>query len=618
MHNTDSWNRQAPYKTALEAIQIPLSILPLDAEKRPPKTGGLKPDGTPFRLSWKAYQTEVAPIEKINAWERRFHPTGWGIITGCISKIITLDFDGKEGKRTLDLLGLNPHRQTGSGGFHVDFQHPGWRVKTLNHETSKDRPWAKDYPGLDIRADGGYAAFCGSNTNGTYRWLRPFDPDPLDLLPTALRQALGLLYHPMVEWGLSRIGKYGGRDNACFHLACQLRDTPMPQEQAEAIIADFVRYAPSTNAKGQIESFTIEEALATLKSAYAGSVRQPWESAPSYTPGSNGNIPPAAAASHSFNLTDLGNAERFANQYGERVRWCHVWNSWMIFNGKYWEQDRSDQVDRLAKNTVRSIYVEAANEENKARRQQIDKHAGSSESNRAVRAMLDRAKSELPATPDEFNTNIHLLNCQNGTLDLRNGQKHDHNPADMLTRCLKINYGNVASCPTWHTFITTIFADNEKLIAFVQQALGMSLSGDISEQCLFLCHGGGSNGKTTMLEAVRILLASYAVAANIETFMVRKSEHISNDVAELYGARFVTAEETTLGGRLNEAFIKKATGKQPLRARRLHENEFEFMPASPLNLTRQINTSAKSSYKRLKASSRGWCKVVCPGIRQAV
>ena len=106
----------------------------------------------------------------------------------------------------------------------------------------------------------------------------------------------------------------------------------------------------------------------------------------------------------------------------------------------------------------------------------------------------------------------------------------------------------------------------------------MSLSGDTSEQCLFICHGNGSNGKTTMLEAVRIIMAGYGLAANIETFQVRKYETVRNDIAEMYGARLVTASENTMGSRLNEAFIKKATGKEPLRARRLHENEFEFMP----------------------------------------
>lgn len=279
-----------------------------------------------------------------------------------------------------------------------------------------------------------------------------------------------------------------------------------------------------------------------------------------------------------FNLTDLGNAERFASRYRDTVRWCETWNTWMIFNGKCWEPDRINYVGQLAKRVVRSIYQEAANEPDEPRRKLLAKHASSSESNRAIRAMLDRAKSELPVLPEAFNVHLYLLNCENGTLDLRTGKLRPHRPSDMLTRCLKINYNPQATCQRWATFIDGIFAGDETLISFMQQALGMSLCGDTSEQCLFICHGTGSNGKTTMLETIRIIMGNYALAANIETFQMKKHEGIGNDVAELYGARFVTASENALGSRLNEAFIKKATGKEPLRARRLHENEFEFMP----------------------------------------
>jgi len=280
----------------------------------------------------------------------------------------------------------------------------------------------------------------------------------------------------------------------------------------------------------------------------------------------------------SYNLTDLGNAERFAAKYRDKVRWCETWNTWLIFNGKCWEPDRTGRVDQFGKVVVRLIYNEAAAEPEDDQRKRIAKHANASESNRAVRAMLDRAKSELPAVPDDFNKHLYLLNCNNGTLDLRSGELRSHNPHDMLTRCLKIDYNPLAPFGRWESFIKSIFAEDSDLIQFMKEALGMSLCGDISEQCLFICHGNGSNGKTTMLETIRIIMRDYALAANVQTFQMRKNEGIGNDIAELYGARFVTASENALGSRLNEALIKKATGKEPLRGRRLHENEFEFMP----------------------------------------
>src|SRR6202011_3463889 len=89
---------------------------------------------------------------------------------------------------------LHPHVQTGSGGHHIYFQHPGWPVPTLNSKSSREL--GKYWPGLDIRADGGYAAFCGQNTHGPYRWLHSPELEALDVLPEALRQFLGLLGPP--------------------------------------------------------------------------------------------------------------------------------------------------------------------------------------------------------------------------------------------------------------------------------------------------------------------------------------------------------------------------------------------------------------------------------------
>lgn len=582
-----AWDHQSHHLSAIEAYeQYQWSVLPLNAKKEP-------------FFSWKKYQTQRPSSEEITQWERQYGVSSYAVITGAVSGLVILDFDGEQGRQTLEKLGLTPHVKTGSNGRHCYFFHPGWYVPTLNSKSKEEL--GRRWPGLDIRADGGYAAFCGSNTKGSYEWLRDPEPDSLDLLPEALRDFLGLLHAPttnnqnwtlptgdvLVDRALQKIGMGMGRNDAGYWLASQLRDNKFTKTEAESLMLDYQRRTPSTNTKGQMEAYTDQDALKTLRSAYSGFSRDAWSGTPrsneqyqdyrpSPPPASNGNGHQETPTS--FNLTDLGNAERFASRYTDTVRWCETWNTWIIFNGKFWETDRSGRVDQMAKATVRAIYHEVANEPDKQARDALVKHAKASESNRAIRAMLDRAKSELPATPEEFNRHLYLLNCNNGTLDLQTGELHPHSSGDMLTRCLKINYNPLAPYTKWEAFIASIFANNADLITFIQQALGMSLAGDMSEQCLFICHGNGSNGKTTMLEIVRIILASYALAANIETFQVRKGERINNDVAELYGARFVTAEENTLGSRLNEAFIKKATGKQPLRARRLHENEFEFMP----------------------------------------
>jgi len=109
-------------------------------------------------------------------------------VTGDISGIVILDFDGFKGLHLLTELGLEPHLMTGSGGAHVYFAHPGYAVKTLNGKSTPGL--ARLFPGLDIRGDGGYAVFCGRNTDGPYTWLREPDLYDFNLLPNALQQLI--------------------------------------------------------------------------------------------------------------------------------------------------------------------------------------------------------------------------------------------------------------------------------------------------------------------------------------------------------------------------------------------------------------------------------------------
>lgn len=669
------WNEQAPHLTAIDArSRYNWSVFPLDAGKQPPIIAGkFKDDSQPMRLGWKKYQSKLAHENQIRSWENQFHPAAWAIITGSLSQRIILDFDGEKGRRILEQLGIAPHVQTGSGGYHIHFQHPGWRVSTRNSKT--DQELARRWPGLDIRADGGYAAFCGSNANGQYLWLREPDIYDLALLPDNLRDFLGLLHEPQAPAPIplptpaARPGRISnntvkpitdvildkyvdraysiGRDNACFDMACQLRDNNVSRSEAESIARSFVGRVPGTNTKGQHEPFTEQEALVKIASAYGSAARQAWEDLRSkdntVAHSGNGsgqhttNQPPTEQKPEGYHCTDLGNAERFAARYRDKVRWCEVWNTWLVFNDKCWEPDKAGRVDQLAKATVRAIYQEAANEYHKAanesddtkRKQleqlakQLSKHAAASESSRAVRAMLDRTKSELPAKPEEFNQHLHLFNCNNGTLNLITGKLGKHQASDMLTRCLKVNCNEKAVAlflsalqgktslsleetiaPQWLQFVSTILDKNTSLIDFVQTSLGMSLSGDIKEQCWFLCHGDGNNGKSTLLEIPRAILEDYSLAANIESFLARKDDK-NYDKAEFYGKRLITSSEIPPKSQLNEAFIKKVTsGTDPLRAARKFENEFQFIPECTIWLSVNhkpiVKDTSKGMWRRVR------------------
>ena len=187
-----------------------------------------------------------------------------------------------------------------------------------------------------------------------------------------------------------------------------------------------------------------------------------------------------------FPCSDLGNAERLAHHYADQLKYCHPWNKWVVWDGKKWSEDDTGIINQLAKKTVRKIYDEAKQSEDDNKRQAIAKHAISSESNGRIKAMISLAKSELPVRPESFDQNRLLLNCENGTIDLTTGKLIPHDKNNFITKVAPVNYDPSATCPQWEKFLNRIMDNNQDLIKFLQQAVGYSLTGDVSEQCFFI------------------------------------------------------------------------------------------------------------------------------------
>jgi len=155
------------------------------------------------------------------------------------------------------------------------------------------------------------------------------------------------------------------------------------------------------------------------------------------------------------------------------------------------------------------LYIKAG-EENANIRKSLSRHALSSESGYKLNAMVKLATSEpgIPVMPDELDSDNWLLNCTNGTLDLGSGELQQHMREDLITKILPVKYDSSAKCHKWEEFLFQIMNCNEALVDFLQRAVGYSLTGDTSEQCLFVLYGSGSNGKTTFVEILMALTAS--------------------------------------------------------------------------------------------------------------
>jgi putative DNA primase/helicase len=296
-------------------------------------------------------------------------------------------------------------------------------------------------------------------------------------------------------------------------------------------------------------------------------------------------------------FTDAGNAERLVAMHRSRLRYCHQLGKWFIWNGRRWRPDGDGGVIRLAKHTLRSLNLQAVNLTDDELRRRTLLHLVRSESVARIHAMVSLAQSEagIPVRPDQLDTNPWLLVVRNGTIDLRTGELKQSLPDDLCTKRVNLRYDPSAKCPQWKAFLDQVLGGNQDLIAFLQRAIGYSLTGDVSEHVAFFLYGTGRNGKSTLLELILFLLGDYGCRTPSQTLVNRRESTIPNDVARLKGVRFVTAVETEEGDRLAEAQLKTLTGGDTISARFMRQEWFDFLPEFKLWLATNHRPSVRGT-----------------------
>ena len=228
----------------------------------------------------------------------------------------------------------------------------------------------------------------------------------------------------------------------------------------------------------------------------------------------------------------------------------------------------------------------------------IIKHAKNSESESKLNSMIKLAQSEagIAVNIKDLDANSYLFNCTDATIDLKTGKVLTHAKEHLITKISGINYIPDATCPLWINFLNKIMNGNSEMIEFLQRTVGYSLTGDASEQCMFILQGNGANGKSTFIETLKSLFGDYAKVADPRTFLVNQSNGIRNDLARLCGVRFVSSSEADEGSKLSESIIKQFTGSDTIAARFLHKEFFEFQPVCKIFLATNYKPIINGEY----------------------
>ena len=279
-----------------------------------------------------------------------------------------------------------------------------------------------------------------------------------------------------------------------------------------------------------------------------------------------------SAGSNSAGLEDAVALE-FALVHAGLFRYVAAWNRWLRWDGQRWQFE----------NTL------AAFDEGR----KLCRAAGNAKAKTVAAVVaLARTDRQLAATVDQWDANAWLLGTVAGVVESRTGAVRPASPDDYLTQITTV--APDGDCPVWRSFLDRITGGDHELVAYLQRVCGYALTGDTSEDALFFIYGTGANGTSVFLKTIAGILGDHHKTANVETFMVSRNERHPTDLADLRGARLVTAIETEEGRRWDEPKIKALTGGDRIKARFMRQDFFEYTPRFKLMIAGNHRSSIRT------------------------
>lgn len=274
--------------------------------------------------------------------------------------------------------------------------------------------------------------------------------------------------------------------------------------------------------------------------------------------------------------TELGYAKRLIAQYGDQLRYVPAWRKWLVWSGDHWSMDTTGLANRYAKIMSRTMTNGAMFAENKA----ALRVAYKMESSHAIAGILNLACTEsgIACTPDDLDADPYLLNCRNGTVDLRTGELRPHDRADLITKITAAEYDRTSTSETFDRFLERIQPD-PAMRCYLARLLGHALAGKVTEHVLPILWGSGANGKSTLVDLVVAVLGDYAAPADADLLTAKTFDAHPTGVADLFGLRLAVLHEGDAGRRLAEGTVKRLTGGDRVKARRMREDFWWFEPS---------------------------------------
>jgi putative DNA primase/helicase len=467
-----------------------------------------------------------------------------GIATGRASGIVVIDVDPRNGgletfERLQSELGPLPETPmvfTGGGGAHLVFELPPITVR--KHTAG---------PGVDVLGEGCMMVAPPSlHVSGKrYSWEKA--PCLDDITPASLPRS----------W-LERLK--GSR--ACPADSAKLNASAISQGQRNT---HLTRVAGGLRRSGLSDSAM----LAALKAENVAKCDPPLDDAEvEKIAASIGRYPvisPPKGEDPAEYVMRVLLQENFSG--GDHLMLCPDGQFWR-FDGKKWVVASRKWIEGRVQETIRQL-----------------PDRGSQRTASLVKQVVTLLEGQLAVEDDLLRFTADppsVINCSNGELWLGVDGAADlrpHRPKSYLRHCLDVNYDSKAQCPKYDNALAEIFSNAEDAQAMVRhwhEVVGYFIQPRRHIPLILICVGGGSNGKSMLVQTITWLLGPGLVSAQ-RIDNLDKHRFAS---ASLLGKLLLVDDDVRAGIRLPDGELKKISEAKPITGEHKYGPTFEFVVRS--------------------------------------
>lgn len=521
-------NASPVYTEAFKQMVAGRSVIPLGSDKRP-------------LVTWKPYQEAAADETQVEQWWNLFPTANLGIVTGKISGIIVIDIDTyKEGTTKLDAFPETYTVRTGNGGYHLYYSYvPNFTISANSYP---------QWPGVDIRADGGYIVAPPSVTSytkdgvtvgGPYTVLKalPLAPFPANLFPESkprktLNEVVGAGEGVRNDSLASIIGKLLRSENEkkwfseVLPAVEKINATykpPLPNDELMATFNSIV--ALERNQRAATSGGEDNEEENDLRQGFIRSK-------------ATGTFELARYIVNKFNIITIGE---------------HDHEIYVYRNGIYF----------LAENEI--IFPEIQ----RILGPLVTKNA-KSETLHKITDMTMFPREVFSSAPLNF---IPLLN---GVYDRETNKLLPHDPKYRFTYQFPITYDSAADCTKTNAFFDQVLTPEQRLT--VEEWIGYYFYRSYMFKKAIIFVGEGDTGKTTLLEVIDFLLGK----KNISSVSLQKMSSDKFAAAQLFEKHGNLVDELSAKDISDTGNFKVATGGGSISGEYKFGNQFSFHNFSKL------------------------------------